>query len=148
MESVQLSCYWQIPKWYQNEQQLFYDKDPKSAWTSDLSSRKGGTSETTCGSYRQLLSSHKSGFDILARRARHAPHTTPILFTWFSLQRLLFVFYSERKLEMIQVRQEDQLSEHLQEISRDINHDKFNRAFRAWVQQVHEVNQGIRDYLR
>jgi hypothetical protein len=54
----------------------FMHKNLKSAWTSDLSSRKGGASKTNCGSYRQLLGWHESGFDILARRTQHALYAT------------------------------------------------------------------------
>jgi hypothetical protein len=76
VEPERLLCCRQTSKWYQNEQRLFCDKDTYSIWTSDLSSRKGAVSETTCDSSWQSLSSYKSGFNRLARRTWHAPHAT------------------------------------------------------------------------
>jgi hypothetical protein len=49
--------------------------------TNDLFSRKGAAWETTCDSCRQLLCSHKSGFNILAWRTQCSPHATPTVFT-------------------------------------------------------------------
>jgi hypothetical protein len=68
VELERLLCCRQTPKWYQNEQRLFYDKHTHSTWTSDLSSTKGAASETICGSSWQLFSSDKLGFNRLARR--------------------------------------------------------------------------------
>jgi hypothetical protein len=65
MESARFPYCRQTPKWYQNEQRLFCDRNPKSVWISDLSSRKGGASEMICDSSRSLLDWHKSGFHIL-----------------------------------------------------------------------------------
>jgi hypothetical protein len=48
IEPTRFPCCRQVPKCDQNEQRLFCDKDPKSAWTSDLFSKKGGASETAC----------------------------------------------------------------------------------------------------
>jgi hypothetical protein len=83
IEPARLPSCRQALKWYQNGQQLFCSKNHKFAWTCNLSSRKGGTAETTCDSCRQLLGSRKSGFDILAPRIRQASYVTPVLFTWF-----------------------------------------------------------------
>jgi hypothetical protein len=98
MESERLRCYRQTPKWYWNEQRLFCDKPTYSIWISNLSPRKGTALEMTCSSSRQLLSSHKSGFNRLFQRTQHAPHaiaTHPIWLIW--PQWLLLVSYSERK---------------------------------------------------
>jgi hypothetical protein len=98
METERLRCCQQIPKWYQKEQRLFCDKYTYSTRTSDLSSRKGAASKTTCDSSRQLPSSHKSSFNRLVWRTRHSPHaipTYPIHLIW--PQWLLFISYSQRK---------------------------------------------------
>jgi hypothetical protein len=110
VEPKRLLCCRQIPKWYQNEQWSFWEKFVHSIWTSDLSSRKGAASEITCGLSRQLFSSHKSAFNILIRRRWHAPHATPNLFTWFSPSYFYF-FSAMKKLEQIQVADEDQFFE-------------------------------------
>jgi hypothetical protein len=58
------------------------------------------------------------------------------------------LFTMKEKFERIQVRQEDQLFECLQEISKGINHDELNRVFRAWVKQVQETSQNIEEYIK
>jgi hypothetical protein len=148
MEPARLPCYRQAPKWYQNEQRLFCIKDSKFVWISDFFSKKSGASEMTCSSCRQLLGSYKSGFDILARRTRHAPHATSTLFAQFDLQQFLLIFSNERKTRKDSSTSGGLAFECLEEILKSITHDELNKGFRAWMQQVQEASQGIRDYLR
>jgi hypothetical protein len=46
------------------------------------------------------------------------------------------------------VADEDQSFECLQEILKDIDQEKLNGTFQAWVQRVQEASQGNRDYVR
>jgi hypothetical protein len=69
---------------------------------------KGAASETTCDSSRQLLSSHKSGFNKLARRIWYTPHATYILLAWVGPNDFYLFPTVKRKLERIQVADEDQ----------------------------------------
>jgi hypothetical protein len=61
---------------------------------------------------------------------------------------LLFVFYSEKKLERIQVADEDQFFESLQEILRNIHHEELNSVFQVWIGRGQEVSQDNGDYVR
>jgi hypothetical protein len=71
----------------------------------------------------------------------------PYLLDFASSGFYLFPTVKE-KLERIQVIDRDQLCDCLQEILAGINHDELNQVFRAWVQQVQELSQGIGDDLR
>jgi hypothetical protein len=73
-------------------------------------------------------------------------HTHPIHIIWLSVTYI--VSYSERKLERIQVADEDSFSECLQEILRSIDQKELNSVFQAWMGRVQEVSQGNRDYVR
>jgi hypothetical protein len=148
LESEQLLCCRETPKWYQNEQQLFYDKYIHSTWTNNLSWRKESASKTTCESFRQLLSSHKSDLDRLARRTWYTPYSTPTLFVWFGSNYFYLFPTVKEKLERIRIADEDQFSESLQEILRDVDRQKLNCVFQAWVKQVQEVSSGNGDYVR
>jgi uncharacterized protein involved in type VI secretion and phage assembly len=86
MESDCVLCCQKASKWYQNEQRLLCHKYAYSSRTSDLSSRKGAASKTTCHSSRQLLSSHESNLNRVARITWHVPHPTATLFAWSGLQ--------------------------------------------------------------
>jgi hypothetical protein len=132
----------QTPKWCQNEQRLFCDKHTDSTWTSDLSSRKSATSETTYALCRQLLSLHKSDFNRLIRRTWHAPYATPTLFAWFDPQWLLLVSYSERKTRTDSGGWRGPVFESLQEILMGIDQEESNCIFQVWVRRVQEVSQG------
>jgi hypothetical protein len=107
VESERLLCCWQTPKWYQNEQRLFYDKHAYSTWTKDLLSKKSAASEKTCDSSWQLFSSCKSGFNRLNRKIWHAPHATPTLFAWFGPSDFYLFSTVKEKLELIQVADKD-----------------------------------------
>jgi hypothetical protein len=118
MKSVRLPCCRQAPKWYQNEQRLFCDKNIKSAWTSDLFLRKDGhqkwlvTHVDNCSVHTSWVStSWLEEHDM--RRMLHPPS----LLAWFDFLWLLLAFYIERKLKMIQICQEDRSFECLQELS-------------------------------
>jgi hypothetical protein len=53
----------------------------------------------------------------------------------------------KEKLERTQIADEDQFFESLQAILRDIDHEKLNKAFQAWVQRVQEISEDNRDYI-
>jgi hypothetical protein len=53
-----------------------------------------------------------------------------------------------KKLERVQVADEDQFLECLQEILKSIDQGKLNGVFQAWVQQVQEISQDNEDYVR
>jgi hypothetical protein len=57
------------------------------------------------------------------------------------MQWLLFVSYI-KKLERIQVADEDQFCERLQKILRSIDQEELKGVFQAWVWWVQEVSQG------
>jgi hypothetical protein len=45
------------------------------------------------------------------------------------------------------VADEDEFFESLQVILNDIDREKLNRVFQAWVRRVQEVNEGNRNYV-
>jgi hypothetical protein len=53
-----------------------------------------------------------------------------------------YLFRAVKKLERIQVADEDQLFEGLQEIVRGLEQQKLNSVFQAWVRRVQKVSQG------
>jgi hypothetical protein len=85
-------------------------------------------------SSQRLLSSHKSGFNRLAREICHAPHVMPIhppyLPDLIPCGFYLFPTVKE-KLERIQVVDEDQFSEFLQNILRNIDQEELKVVFQA-----------------
>jgi hypothetical protein len=103
----------------------------------------------TCGSSRQLLSSHKSGFNRMTRRIWHVPHATsicPIRLIW--TQWLLFVSYRESKARKHLAGWRGPIFESLQEIVGDIDQEKLNSIFQAWMPRVQKVSSGNRDDVR
>jgi hypothetical protein len=57
-------------------------------------------------------------------------------------------FLQWKKLEQIQVADEDQCFECLQEILNVIDQEELNDIFQAWLWRAQEVSQGNRDYIR
>jgi hypothetical protein len=109
---------------------------------------EGRRMKKTCGSSRQLLCSHKSGFNRLAWRKcilrmpyqSYSPDLAPSDFYLFPTVK--------GKLERIQLADKDQLFECLQEILRYLDQQELNTIFQAWVSRVQEVSEGNRDYVR
>jgi hypothetical protein len=118
MKAEQLLCCQQNPKWHQNEQRLFCDKDIYSDRTSNSSSRKGAASKMTDASSHQLLSSYKSGFN---------------RFTWRI--RLVLVSYSQ-KIRTDSGSWRRPIFKCLQEILRSLHQQELNRVFQTWVQRI------------
>jgi hypothetical protein len=58
----------------------------------------------------------------------------------------LFAIVKE-KLERIQLADEDQFFECLLQVLRDVDLEKLNIVFQAWVDRVRQVNEGNGDYV-
>jgi hypothetical protein len=59
-----------------------------------------------------------------------------------------YLFPTVKKLERIQVADEDQFFECLQDILRGLDQQELNGVFQTWVLRVQEVIQGNGDYVR
>jgi hypothetical protein len=79
-------------------------------------------------------------------------HSIPRMpYSSYSLDLVFSDFYLfptvKEKLERIQLADEDQFFECLQEVLRDIDLEKLNTIFQAWVCRIQEVSEGNRDYV-
>jgi hypothetical protein len=57
-------------------------------------------------------------------------------------------FLHSKKLERIQLGDEDQFFDCLQDVLRGLDQQEMNTIFQAWVRRVQKVSEGKGDYVR
>jgi hypothetical protein len=76
-----------------------------------------------------------------------ACHINHIHIIWSLLTSTCFL-QSKKKLERIQLADEDQFFECLQEVLMSLDQQELNTVFQAWMRRVQEVSEGNRYYVR